>query len=244
MDWSENGSDDLWIGEMGLSARNGETVDWRNEGGSEKNEIGVRNVFRKLTVSVDWIGAWIEVDRSGSEWIGVWVGIRSEWIGADRSVGRNSLGVDRSLARERIGAGFEWIGVMFVDCVELRSWVDRSGSARFPSSASSLDRYWAIFRIGAWLRRVVSGSELDRAVRVWEARACERGEETNWSENNDWNQFQSFLAYFSVKLKMFSVWPNFTAQPNARFSENWFPEINFSRNKRSLSEYESLRRYH
>ena len=163
----------------------------------------------------------------------------------DRSVGRNSLGVgrslfrfrcgvDRSLARERIGAGFEWIGVMFVECVELGSWADRSGSARFPSSASSLDRYWAIFRIGAWLRRVVSGSELDRVVRVWEACACDRREETNWSENNDWNQFQSFLAYFSVKLKMFSVWPNFTAQPNARFSENWFPEINFSRNKRSL----------
>ena len=50
---SENGSDDLWIGKMGLSARNGKTVDRRNEGGSEKNEIGVRNMFRKLTVSVD-----------------------------------------------------------------------------------------------------------------------------------------------------------------------------------------------
>ena len=48
------------------------------ENGSEKNEIGVRNVFRKLTVSVDRIGAWIGVDRSGSEWIGVWVGIRLE----------------------------------------------------------------------------------------------------------------------------------------------------------------------
>ena len=43
---SENGSDDLWIGEMGLSAKNGKRVDRRNEGGSEKNEIGVRNVFR------------------------------------------------------------------------------------------------------------------------------------------------------------------------------------------------------
>ena len=62
------------------------------ENGSEKNEIGVRNVFRKLTVSVDRIGAWIGVDRTGSERIRV-----------DRSVGRNSL-----------GAGFEWIGVMFV----------------------------------------------------------------------------------------------------------------------------------
>ena len=77
---------------------------------------------------------------------------------------------------------------------------------------------------------------LDRAVCVWGARACERGEETIWSENNDWNQFQSFLAYFSVKLKMFLDWPNFTAQPNAQFSGNWFPKINFSQNKRSLND--------
>ena len=50
---SENGSDDLWIGEMGLSARNGKTVDRRNEAGSEKNVIGVRNGKRKLIVSID-----------------------------------------------------------------------------------------------------------------------------------------------------------------------------------------------
>ena len=94
-----------------------------------------------------------------------------------------------------------------------------------------------VVRRCGWFRRsegLTAQWRLDRAVRVWEARACERGMETNWSENNDWNQFQSFLAYFSVKLKMFLVWPNFTAQSNARFSGNWFPEINFSRNKRSL----------
>ena len=51
---SENGSDDLWIGEMGLSARNGKTSKPEKlKNGSEKNEVGVRNVFRKLTVSVD-----------------------------------------------------------------------------------------------------------------------------------------------------------------------------------------------
>ena len=81
------------------------------ENGSEKNEIGVRNVFRKLTVSVDRIGAWIGADRS--------VGRNS--LGVDRSLFRFRCGVDRSLARERIGAGFEWIEVMFVECVELGS---------------------------------------------------------------------------------------------------------------------------
>ena len=224
---SENWSDDLWIGEMGLSARNGKTVDRRNESGSEKNEIGVRNGRRKLTMSVDWIGAWIV---SGSEWIGAIFVECLEWIGA------------------WIVSGSEWIGVIFVECVELGSWADRSGSERFSSSASSLDRE----RIGAWLRRawiVVrrcgwfplarcvgrSSEGLTEAVCVWETRACERGEEKIWSENNDWNQFQSFLADFSVKLKTFSVWPNFTEQPNALFSGNWFPKINFSQNKRSLS---------
>ena len=54
------------------------------ENGSEKNEIGVRNVFRKLTVSVDRIGAWIGADRSGSEWIGVWIGV---WVGIRLELG-------------------------------------------------------------------------------------------------------------------------------------------------------------
>ena len=94
-----------------------------------------------------------------------------------------------------------------------------------------------VVRRCGWFRRsegLTAQWRLDRAVRVWGAHACERGEETIWSENNDWNQFQSFLADFSVKLKTFSVWPNFTAQPNARFFENWFSKINFSQNKRSL----------
>ena len=42
-------------------------------------------------------------------------------LGVDRSLFRFRCGVDRSLARERIGAGFEWIEVMFVECVELGS---------------------------------------------------------------------------------------------------------------------------
>ena len=90
-----------------------------------------------------------------------------------------------------------------------------------------------VVRRCGWFRRsegLTAQWRLDRARGscVWER------EETIWSENNDWNQFQLFLADFLVKLKTFSVWPNFTAQPNARFSGNWFPKINFSQNKRSL----------
>ena len=64
------------------------------------------------------------------------------------------------------------------------------------------------FRLARCVGRSSEG--LTEAVRVRETRACERGEENIWSENNDWNHFQSFLAEFSVKLKTFSVWPNFT----------------------------------
>ena len=172
---SENGSDDLWIGEMGLSARNGKTVDRRNEGGSEKNEIGVRNVFRKLTVSVDWIGAWIGVDRSdfrnswsGSELVSfpVWSGLElgswadrsldrsgSEWFSSSASsLDRERIGVDRSLAassRERIG-------------------VDRS------LAASSLDRGASVWVVpfgsvcGSKQWRLDRGSACVRDSCVWE----------------------------------------------------------------------------
>ena len=54
--------------------------------------------------------------------------------------------------------------------------VDRSGSEW---SGSECESEFGSEWIGAWLRRVVSGSELDRAVRVGEVCACERGEETN-----------------------------------------------------------------
>ena len=77
-------------------------------------------------------------DRSGSKWSGSECGSEFAWsgserigvdrrdfrrnsLGVDRSLFRFRCGVDRSLARERIGAGFEWIEVMFVECVELGS---------------------------------------------------------------------------------------------------------------------------
>ena len=237
---------------------------WKNSG-PEKLKMDrrkMRSEWETCSENSPWASTeselgseWIGLDRSGSEWIGVWVGIRlelgssgSEW--ADRSVARERIGVsgswaDRSDDRERIVSGSEcgswadrswvrvdrsdvrrlrrawivsgseWIGTIFVECVELGSLLGHFSDRSLAASSRE--------RIGAW--------QSSACVR---ARACERGEENNWSENNDWNQFQSFLAYFPVKLKMFSVWPNFTAQPNTRFSRNWFPEINFSRNKRSL----------
>ena len=75
----------------------------------------------------------------------------------DRSVGRNSLGVDRSLfrfrcgvdrslAREWIGAGFEWIGVMFVECVELGSLLGHFQDRSLAASSRE--------RIGVWVGAV------------------------------------------------------------------------------------------
>ena len=69
---------------------------------------------------------------------------------------------------------------------------DRRRSAQFRWPARS--RSWCV----GWV--VLAQWRLDSVVKAWQSRACERGEETIWSENNDWNQFQSFLADFSVKL--------------------------------------------
>ena len=72
----------------------------------------------------------------------------------DRSLFRFRCGVDRSYDRERIGA---WIGVIFVECVELGSLlglgVDRS------LAASSRER------IG--VERSLAASSLDRGASVW-----------------------------------------------------------------------------
>ena len=134
-----------WIREMRLSARNGKRVDRRNEGGSEKNErIRVRNGKRKLTVSVDWIKAWIVsvecvgADRS-VDWIEAWIVLCVEWIGACLVECVEWIRACFVECLEWIGACFvncvEWIGAWIVqmfgciDCVELGSWcvsVDRS----------------------------------------------------------------------------------------------------------------------
>ena len=75
------------------------------------------------------------MDRTGLEWIGVWVGIR---IGVDRS-GLEWSGSECGSRRERIGAGFElfvsgveWIGASLVAD---RSWVRVAASRRERSSA-------------------------------------------------------------------------------------------------------------
>ena len=88
------------------------------------------------------------------------------------------------------------------------------------------------FRLARFVGR--SSQALREVVHVWERSACEREEEKVWSENKDWKWFQSFLAEFSIKLEIFSVWPNLPCQPNALFSGKWFPNFIFSQNKRSL----------
>ena len=162
---------------MGLSARNGKTVDRRNEGGSEKNEIGVRNGKRKLTISVDWIGAWIV-------------------------------------------SGSEWIGAIFVECVELGSWADRSGSELGCVELGS----WCVgvggsLWLGVWVGAVKAWQRqcvCERLVRVREGR--KRFEVKITTEIN----FSRFWLIFRSNWKHFQF---------DRILQNnqmpYFPEIDF-----------------
>ena len=93
----------------------------------------------------------------------------------NRSLDRERIGVDRSDFRRVLGVDREWIGVIFVECVELGSWADRSGSERFSSSASSLDRerigvdrsLAASSRERIGVDRSLAASSLDRGASVW-----------------------------------------------------------------------------
>ena len=114
-----------------------------------------------------------------------------------------------------------------------RSWLTSIGAVPVTGEIAIVVRRCGSFRLARCVGR--SNEALREAVRVWERSACERDEEKVWSENKDWKWFQSFLAEFSVKLKIFSVWPNLPCQPNALFSGKWFPNFIFNQNKRSLS---------
>ena len=58
-----------------------------------------------------------------------------------------------------------------------------------------------------------------------------------WSENENWIHFPPQKPYFTVKLKIFSVWPNLPNLPNMLFSRKWFLNSIWSQNKRTLSPY-------
>ena len=113
--------------------------------------------------------------------------------------------------------------------VRSRSWSMSIGAVPVTGEIAIVVRWCGSFRLAWCVGR--SSEALREAVRVWERSACEREEEKVWSENKDWKWFQSFLAEFSIKLKIFSVWPNLPCQPNALFSEKWFPNFIFSQNK-------------
>ena len=58
-----------------------------------------------------------------------------------------------------------------------------------------------------------------------------------WSENENWIHFPPQKPYFTVKLKIFSVWPNLPNLPNMLFSKKGFLNSIWSQNKRTLSPY-------
>ena len=86
---------------------------------------------------------------------------------------------------------------------------------------------------GSFFWSSVCGSDLGelcvRRVRVREQMG------NVWSENENWIHFPPLKPYFTVKLKIFSVWPNLPDLPNMLFSEKWFLNFVWSQNKRTLN---------
>ena len=58
-----------------------------------------------------------------------------------------------------------------------------------------------------------------------------------WSENENWIHFPPQKPYFTVKLKIFLVWPNLPDLPNILFSGKGFLNSIWSQNKWTLSPY-------
>ena len=116
---------------------------------------------------LEWIGVWvgirIGVDRSGLEWSGSECGSRRERIGAGFELFRFRCGMDRSFARDRIGAGFEWLRRGVSGSELQRSWLRRgvSGSENH-------------FHLAASRREQIGASESSACVR---ACACESREQ-------------------------------------------------------------------
>ena len=117
-----------------------------------------------------------------------------------------------------------------ISCVRemgLSVWREGDGGAR------CVDRG---LELGAWsfFARCVDRS-LESSVCVecvWESRM-----ENVWSENEDWNDFPPQKPYFTVKLKIFLVWPNLPDLPNILFSGKGFLNSIWSQNKWTLSPY-------
>ena len=102
------------------------------------------------------------LDREG---IGAIFGIRLEWIGACFVSGVEWIGA-WIVSRSELGS--EWIRVIFVECVELGSWADRS------LAVSSLDRGASVWVVpfgsvcGSEQWRLDRGSACVRDSCVWE----------------------------------------------------------------------------
>ena len=123
-------------------------------------------------------------------------------------------------------------------CVEC---VDRGASSadrdwEMSGSKLGLVFAWCVDR-SVWLSVWIGASQALCASERAASSACERGVENVWSENLGWNDFLLVLPYFTVKLKIFSVWPNLPSQPNMLFSGKWFPNFVWSQNKRTLSHW-------
>ena len=147
-----------------------------------------------------WIGAWIGVDRTGSEWSG------SEWSGSECGSRRERIGA--SLV---IGAGFEWLRRGVSGSELQRSWL-RGG-------ASGSKLWWA------WLRRGVSGEQCvwEQSLCVWGlVRACACFRKSIEAKITTKSNFSRFLLIFRSNWNCFQFDRIFQ-----RSQTRDFPEIDF-----------------
>ena len=176
-------------------------------------------------------GLWV---RRRSQWVrfevealGSWCNLKSKlWVR-----GAKSLGCRQSRSSWVAGNGLSLLPLSL--SLSLSLCGPARSHSHTPSLASSADRGASVcgsFRLArcvGWSSQALCASK--------RGSACERGMENVWSENLGWKSFSLVLAYFTVKLKIFSVWPNLPSQPNMLFSGKWFPNFVFNQNKRSLS---------
>ena len=113
----------------------------------------------------------------------------------------------------------------------MRSWRSRRRAilaSRFASEVEgcNLGAIRSRSRTAIWVRGVIW---------VWSLSLFALSLEMVWSENFHFKPFPPQKPYFTVKLKIFSVWPNFPDLPNMLFSGKGFLNSVWSQNKRSLN---------
>ena len=152
----------------------------------------------------------------------------------NRSLDRERIGVDRSDFRRVLGVDREWIGVIFVECVELGSWADRSGSELgcVESWADRSGSKLGCVELGSWCVGVGGSLWLGvwvGAVKAWQRQCvCERLVRVREGRKRFEVKITTEINFSRFWLIFRSNWKHFQFD---RILQNnqmpYFPEIDF-----------------